>query len=67
MSESAKKALLALVLLESLEDERDINTRGRTREWIKRREDKGIFSNLVRELRMEDTRGYREMMRMSHG
>ena len=67
MSESAKKALLALVLLESLEDERDINTRGRTREWIKRREDKGIFSNLVRELRMEDTRGYREMMRTSHG
>lgn len=47
MSTSTKKAFLALVFLEPLEDERDINTRGKTREEIKRRKDKGIYSNLV--------------------
>lgn len=30
------------------------------------REEKGYFNNIVRELMIEDTAGYREMMRMTH-
>ena len=58
--EAVVKSVLALVLLEVLEEESDdvIKTRGKTREWVKRREEKGLFSNIVKELRMEDTRAY---------
>ena len=35
-----------------------------TRNWIKRREEKGIYSNLVQELIVEDTVTCREMMRI---
>lgn len=40
--------------------------RGTTRSWIRRKEEKGYFNNIVRELMIEDTQGYREMMRMTH-
>ena len=41
-------------------------TRGLTRKWIQRREEEGMYANLVQELLVEDTRTYREMMRMSY-
>ena len=43
--------LVALALLEILEEEDNIHTkRGRTRHWIKRRGEKGYINNIVREL-----------------
>ena len=40
-------------------------TRGLTRKWIQRREEEGMYANLVQELLVEDTRTYREIMKMS--
>ena len=40
--------------------------RGKTRKWIKGREEKGYFNNIVKELRLEDTASYKEMLRMNH-
>ena len=40
--------------------------RGKTRKWIKRREEKGYFNNIVEELRLEDTASYREMTRKDY-
>ena len=55
MSDVARKTVLAIVLLEVLEEGEETKTRGKTRKWIKRREDKGFYQNIVCELRMEDT------------
>ena len=41
--------------------------RGKTRAWIRRRSSKGCYNNIVKELMIEDTAGYEEMMRMNHG
>ena len=68
MSSINKKRKAACIVLMSLLDEDETSRhwkRGRTREWIKRRPEKGHFNNIVRELRMENTRGYKEMMRMN--
>ena len=47
-------------------DDDDKKTRGSTRKRIRRREEEGMFTNLAQELLVEDTRTYREMMRMSY-
>ena len=49
MSDVARKTVLAIVLLEVLEESKETKTRGKTRKWIKRREDKGFYQNIVRE------------------
>ena len=49
-----------------LDDEDQCDRRGKTREWIKRREENGAFSNIVHELGVEDSGGFREMMRMDY-
>ena len=61
MSNLARKTVLALVLLEALEEGDETKTRGKPRKWRKRRDDKGFYQNIVRELRMEYTQGYKEM------
>ena len=38
--------------------------RGKTRNWIKRRHERGYFNNIIQELRIEDRFGFREMFRM---
>ena len=38
---------------------------GKARHWTKRRDEKGYFTNIVRELMTEGTTAYREMMRHS--
>ena len=38
--------------------------RGKTQEWIKRRREKGYFTNIIKELKIEDRFGFREMFRM---
>ena len=35
-----------------------------TRIWFKKREELGYFTNIVRELQLEDIKGLKEMMRM---
>ena len=47
-------------------DDDDKKTRRLTRKWIRHREEEGMYANLVQELFVEDTRTYREMMRMSY-
>ena len=59
--EAAAFILLALAL-----DDDEKRKRGPTRKWIQRREEEGLYANLVQELMVEDTRTYREMMRMDY-
>ena len=61
-----KSTLRALVLLELIDsdDEEERNRQGKTRNWIKEREELGYYTNIVQELRMEGTVGFKEMMRM---
>ena len=40
--------------------------RGKTRKWMKRRREQGLYDKLVKELRLEDTKGYNEMMPMKY-
>ena len=39
-------------------------TRGKTREWIKGREESGYFNNIEKELRIKDRQGIRELFRI---
>ena len=50
-------------LLES-EEEEETKGRGMARSWLKKREELGYFTNIVQELQLEDTGGFKEMMRM---
>ena len=65
-----KQALNALVILELLDSEDEEgdnkNGRGKTREWLKRRRELGYYTNIVQELLLEDTKGFKEMMRMDY-
>ena len=61
----APNDLEALVLLNEImgsDDEK--SRRGKTRSWIKRREEKGYFNNIIKELKVEDRLGFREVLRM---
>ena len=60
--DSTKKVLATVILIETLDEKR--RKRGKTRKWIKRRESRGFFNTIVKELRLEDTRGYKEMLRI---
>ena len=54
-----------VMLLNELPDSDDEKpTRGKTREWIKRRGENGYFNNIIQELKIEDRIGFREMFRM---
>ena len=53
-----------LLLNELLDSDDEKRTRGSTRDWVKRRREKGYFNNIVKELRIEDRVGFREMFRM---
>ena len=60
-------AALVLVLNELMDSDDEKPTRGKTREWVKRREQSGYFNNIVKELKVEDRLGFREMFRMDVG
>ena len=60
------KRVAATILITELLKETNVRRRGKTREWIKRREEKGAFNNVIRELGLEDSGGFKEMMRMSY-
>ena len=56
-----KKGMAAIIFLDVLEEDRKSkNGQGKTRGWIRRREEKRYYNNI------KDTPGYREMMRMTH-
>ena len=57
-------AAVVLVLNELMDSDDEKPTRGKTREWVKRREKSGYFNNIVKELKVEDRLGFREMFRM---
>ena len=62
-----KRCVAATIIVEMVEeDEKRVRRRGKTRSWIRRRKEKGYFNNIVQELMIEDTPGYRKMMRMTH-
>ena len=63
-SEAVSRALLGVIILESLEEKERIKEV--KRDWIQRREEKGFYTNIVEELRVEDTRTYEEMLRMNY-
>ena len=60
------RSVVAALLISEFIEEDDQKTRGKTRGWIRKREEKGAFANIVQELMLGDTTTYREMMRMSH-
>ena len=60
-----KKAAAFILLALALDDD-EKRKRGPTRKWIQRREEEGLYANLVQELMVEDIRTYREMMRMDY-
>ena len=60
------KAAASMLVLLICDEEGNKKKRGKTIKWIKRREEKGYFCNIVKELRTEDLSGYREMMRMNY-
>ncbi|XP_015773530.1 PREDICTED: uncharacterized protein LOC107351735 [Acropora digitifera] len=64
---TVKIYLAAIVLLEMSENENDkITKRGKaTQHWIKRRDEKGYFTNILRELKIEGTTAYHEIIRRS--
>ena len=62
MSECEAAACLVIALI--LDE--DKKKRGPTRLWIRRREEEGMFSNLVQKLLVEDTKTYSEKMRMNY-
>ena len=57
--------LVTLVVLNELKDSDDEKPqRGKTRNWIKRRQERGYFNNIIQELRIEDRFGFGEIFRM---
>ena len=64
-----RKCWAALLVSELIDQDKKAKKkrRGETRAWIRRRSSKGCYNNIVKELMIEDTAGYKEMMRMIHG
>ena len=58
--------LAVFVAFKVLNDEDKKRGRGKTRQWIRRRDERGYFNNIMKELAVEDTAEYKDMMRMSH-
>ena len=50
----------------SLNHEDKKRGRGKTRPWIRRRDERGYSNDIVKELAIEDTAQCKDMMRMSH-
>ena len=57
-------AATVLLLCELMDSDDEKPRRGKTREWVKRRREKGYFNNIVKELKVEDRCGFKEMFRM---
>ena len=60
-------AALVLILNELMDSDDEKPKREKTREWVKRSEQSGYFNNIVKDLKVEDRLGFREMFRMDVG
>ena len=61
------RSLVAVfVSFEVLNDEDKKRRRRKAKQWIRRRDERPYFNNIVKELAIEDTAEYKDMMRMSH-
>ena len=58
--------LAVFVAFEVLNHEDEKRGRRKTRQWIRRRDERGYFINNVKELAIEDAAQYKDMMRISH-
>ena len=52
--------LAVFVAFEVLDHENKKRGRGKTRQWIRRRDERGYFNNIVKELAIEETAEYTE-------
>ena len=65
VNKSTLRALVVLGLIDSDEEkEEGSNRRNKTRNWITEREELGYYTNVVQEVRMEDTDVFKELMRI---
>ena len=60
-------AALVLVLNELMDSDDEKPTRGKTREWVQSSEQSRYFNNIVKELKVGERLGFREMFRMDVG
>ena len=61
-----RSLLPVFVAFEVLNHEDKKCGRGKTRQWSRRWDERGYFNNIVKELAIEDTAEYKDMMRISH-
>ena len=55
-SAAVSRALLGEIIVVRLEEKETKNKRGKTRQWIQRRKEKGFYTNIIEVLRVEDTK-----------
>ena len=58
--------LAVFVAFEVFNHEDKKRGKGKTRQWIRKRDERGYFNKIVKELAIEHTAEYKDMMRMSH-
>ena len=61
----ASDMLLPIILSELVDSDDERPRRGKTREWIRRRNQLGLYETLIKELIIEDRLSFKEMFRMS--
>ena len=57
--------LYPVILSELIDSDDERPSRGKTREWLKRRSELGAYYTIVKELIIEDRLGFKSMFRMS--
>ena len=62
---AANKCAIVIVLAELVDSDDEKPRRGKTREWIKRRRERGYHHNIFQELKAEGRMGFKDMFRMS--
>ena len=55
-----RQAAAAMLVVSLILDDECENKHGKTSDWIKRREVKGAFTNIIKGLRMEDSIGFKD-------
>ena len=48
------------------DDEQQVSKRAKDRRWIRERDEKGAFSNIILDLSLDDLEGFRRYMRMNY-
>ena len=61
----ASDMLLPIILSELVDSDNERPGRAKTREWIQRRSQLGLYETLIKELIIEDRLSFKEMFRMS--